>query len=117
MVGYYKTSPDACKFVMPTTGAYVVAHDAVVTRADDEDEFDPGWLGPTINDHQYGYCSRCGQPFKWSGVKWGWREITKEAIAKEFNDHMDGVTERALRLHRKLRKELEAIRRNRPEEI
>lgn len=47
-------------------------HTEVWTAADNPEDFDPRVLGPTPNDYQYGYCSRCKQPMRWSVRQQRW---------------------------------------------
>lgn len=52
-------------------------HDEVLTAADDPDRYDPGVFANHVftppNDHQWGYCARCMQPFRWSVLDQRWR--------------------------------------------
>lgn len=49
-------------------------HDAVLTAADDDVEFDRNVLGSTPNDHQYGYCRRCYAPMRWNVSRQRWED-------------------------------------------
>lgn len=58
-------------------------HAEVYTAADNEHDFDPQVLGPTPNDYQYGYCSRCKQPMRWSVTYQRWLDCDLRRSNKE----------------------------------
>lgn len=112
-----------CRVYNYNTNEYYLTHGEVYVEADEHDDFDPKWLGPTPNKYHYGYCSRCGQPFKWrvpnhekrlapTVVGWydkdnpddlmGWVEITKEEIAADYAKYLAETKRRAVRTVREL---------------
>lgn len=97
--------PNRCRFYNQNTDTVYTAHGEVMVEADNNDDFEPSWLGPTPNPYHYGYCSRCGQPFVWLVPDYGrnldptfhgfvehdnpenemgWVETSREAIKAEY---------------------------------
>lgn len=112
-----------CRFYDQNHDKTYLSHDEVMVEADEPDDFDPTWLGPTPNPYHYGYCRRCGQPFVWNMpnhddgldptmMGWvdhsdpekpfGWVETTKEAITAEYQKWVTDAKKRAVKTVREI---------------
>lgn len=85
----------SCKWYSPHTDAVEEHHSEVLNAADSPD-YDPSWLGSTVNEHQWGYCKNCGQPFQWRVDLFQWVDVTKEQVHEAYLESVAWIKEKAM---------------------